>query len=257
MGIGSLVSGGLSLVGGILGNKSNDKATRAQTNASNQATALSREQFERGIKEVAPFRQLGIDAIPGLTAAANRPVEEFNYRDPGAFLNEYFNSPEFQALNSQATDQILRNRSATGGFRSGGSNVDLANIAPTLGIGALQRINQQDASEYSINEGARADNFNRLNSVVNMGANVSSGNQVAGGNFASQAGNNAMNAGNAIANGQMNRAGIINDTLTGVGSAYLGNKMGLFNFNNAAGGSAGDYTGTAYQNWAASQGGKI
>lgn len=210
-----------------------DKGADASKAASKNATALSKYQFEQGLKEVAPFKEVGIGALPALSAAANQPVDQFNYRDPNQFLSNYFSSGEYQALNQQATDQILRNRSVTGGLRSGGASVDLANIAPTLGINALNRVNQQDLQRFGINQGAKTDQFNRLYGVASMGANVASGNQAAGANFASSAGANAIAAGNAQNMAYQQQAQAVQGLATDLGSIYLGNRMGYFDKQNA------------------------
>ena len=206
-----------------------NKGADATKDASKQSTALQKEQYAQGLEEVAPFKELGIGAIPKLSAAANEPITPFAYRDPSQYLTTYFNSPEYQALNTQAQDQILRGASATGGLRSGGSNVSLANIAPTLGINALNRVNQQDATAYGINQGAKTDQFNRLYGLVNMGANVASGNQSQGAMVASQAGQNAMAAGAAQANAYQQQGQAIGGLASDIGTVYLGNKMGYFN----------------------------
>jgi hypothetical protein len=221
-----------AVVGGVATNEAAKKGAKATKKASDQATALSREQFERGIEEVAPFKQIGVGALPALSTAANQQVDQFNYRDPNQFLSSYFNSGEYQALNKQATDQILRNRSVTGGLRSGGSSVDLANIAPTLGINALNRVNQQDLQRFGVNQGAKTDQFNRLFGVASMGANAASGNQVAGANFASQAGANAITAGNAQNMAYQQQGKAAQGLATDLGSIYLGNRMGYFDKQN-------------------------
>lgn len=209
-----------------------DKGADASKADSKNATALSKYQFDRGLEEVAPFKQVGINALPALSAAANQPVDQFNYRDPNQFLNDYFNSREYSTLNSQATDQILRNRSATGGLRSGGSSVDLGNIAPTLGINALNRVNQQDLQRFGVNQGAKTDQFNRVYGVASMGANIASGNQVAGANFASSAGANAIAAGNAQNLAYQQQGAAIGGAAADLGSLYLANRMGYFDKQN-------------------------
>lgn len=221
-----------AVIGGVASSKAASKGAKATGKAADQSTQLSREQFERGIQEVAPFRQLGIDALQNLGAAANQPVEQFNFRDPNQFLSDYFRSAEYNTLNQQATDQILRNRSATGGLRSGGANVDLGNIAPTLGINALNRVNQQDLQRFGVNQGAKTDQFNRLYSIGSLGANVASGNQVAGANFASQAGANAINAGSAQALAYQQQGQAIGGLAADLGTAYLANRMGYFDKQN-------------------------
>jgi len=252
------VAVGVGVVGAGAGIYSANKSANAQKDASKQSTELQQAQYEQGLKEVAPFKELGIGAIPNLSAAANEPITPFAYRDPSQYLTNYFNSPEYQALNTQAQDQILRGASATGGLRSGSSNVSLANIAPTLGINALNRVNQQDATAYGINQGAKTDQFNRLYGLVNMGANVASGNQNTGTMVASQAGQDAMAAGQSQANAYQQQGQALSGLATDLGTAYLGNKMGLYNYQPSIGSDgAGAYTGSAYQNWVAKQGGKV
>lgn len=199
------------------------KGADATKSASKQSTALQREMFQQGLKEVAPFKELGISALGNLGEAANQPVDQFSFRDPSQYLNEYFNSPEYQTLNKQATDQILRGASATGGLRSGGTNVDLASIAPTIGINALNRVNQQDLQAYGVNQSAIGDRFNRLYGVANMGANAASGNQNAGMNFGSAAGQNALIAGQAQANKYKGYA----DAVTGLSTDLTTNLLGF------------------------------
>jgi len=217
----SVLSAGASLLGG-------NKAAKAQTNAANQATALSREQYQQSLEQTAPFRQIGIGAIPGLQEQINQPVTPFKFRDANSFLTDYFQGPEYSALNTQAQDQVLRNAAATGGFRSGGTQANLAMIAPTLGIQALQRQNSNDLQEYGTNQAANADRFNQLYGITNLGANISTGNANAGANFASQAGQNAIMAGQAKAQNYMNASGAISGLGSDVASYQYGKKLGLF-----------------------------
>lgn len=221
------VLGGISALGAGASIYSANKSAKATERASNQATAISREQFERGIQEVAPFKQLGVNALPALEEAAISGASPFSFRDPSQYLANYYNSPEYETLNAQATDQILRGRSATGGLRSGGANVDLAKIAPMIGIDALARTNSQDLEQYGVNQGAINDRFNRLFGIAGMGANVATGNQTAGANFASQAGSNAIQAGRARAEAYANYGGAINSLAGDVGSIYTGKKFGI------------------------------
>lgn len=194
-----------------------------QKQGANQATQLSREQYQQGLETTAPFREIGASAIPGLQAQVNQPVTPFKFRDAGSFLSDYFKGAEYGALNAQAQDQVLRNAAATGGFRSGATQANLAQIAPTLGIQALQRQNAQDLQAYGTNQAATADQYQRLYGLVNLGANVATGNANAGANFASQAGQNAIAAGNAAAQGAQ-----------GVGQSIqggIGDLMGLRLYN--------------------------
>lgn len=235
-------------------NKSAKDSVAAQKKGAKNSTALQQAQYERGMQEVAPFKQLGVNALPQLAQAANDPVDPFAYRDSSKYLGEYFNSPEYQVLNSQATDQFLRSNSATGGIRNGNTNASLAEIAPTLGLSALNRVNQEDLNAYGINQSAKSDQFNRLYGVANLGMNAATGNQNAGSNFASAAGNNALAAGQAAANGSQQRNQAMTGFATDLATAYMGNKMGLYgSAAPAAGATINGYTGSAYDKWVQSQ----
>lgn len=240
-----------AVIGAAADAYSSDKAADAQRDASKDATKLGLYQFEQGLKEVAPFKELGLSAIPGLERMAESNVVPFKFRDSDKFLNNYFNSREFSTLNDQATDQILRNRSVTGGLRSGGSNVDLAKIAPTLGLQALDRINAQDLQEYGVNQSAQADKYNQLLGLTSMGANVASGNQVAGANFASSAGANALSAGNARAAAYLNQGQAARGLASDLTTAYLANQGA------GGGGVSNQYTGSNFDSWVASQRGRV
>lgn len=210
-----------------------DKAADATKNASKSATALQQQQFERGLKEVAPFKESGLTALPGLQAAANETFTPFSYRDQNQYLSNYFNSPEYNILNKQANDQILRTASATGGIRNGNTNASLMNVAPTLGIDALNRVNQQDTNVYSINQGALQDRYNRLYGLANLGANVATGNQSAGANFASNAGANALAAGQAQSAASIQQGKALSGLASDLGSLYTANKLGYFDQQNS------------------------
>lgn len=208
----------MSIGNALFGNYAAKKSADAVKSGARESTALQREMFNRGLEVTEPFRQFGAAALPVLASEISAPAERFSFREPGQFLNEYFSSPEFTALNAQATDQILRNRSATGGLRSGGSNVDLATIAPTLGINALSRANSNDLTAFGVNQSATQDRFNRLFGAASMGANVATGNQSAGMQFGGAAGANAITAGMANANKYnqyaTNAQGLITDLTT-------------------------------------------
>lgn len=242
-----------AVIGAAADTYSSDKAADAQRDASKDATKLGLYQYEQGLKEVAPFKELGLSAIPGLERMAGSNVVPFKFRDSDKFLDRYFGSEEFSVLNNQASDQILRNRSATGGLRSGGANVDLAKIAPTLGLQALDRINAQDLERYGINQSAQADKYNQLYGLASMGANVASGNQVAGANFASSAGANALSAGNARAAAYLNQGQAARGLASDLTTAYLSGQGA----GGGGGGVSNQYTGSNFDSWVASQRGRV
>lgn len=168
-----LTMGAISRDKGI---KSTEKKLLAGSNAADQVT---KDYAGKTSAYYDPYAKVGINALNQMSS----PSGEFRFRDSSEFLNNYFNSPEYSALNNQAMDQILRNQSATGGLRSGGSNVQLSNIAPTLGINALQRINDQDLTQYQVNQ-------DRNRYLTDLGYNAN----IAQANITNTLGNNLANA---------------------------------------------------------------
>lgn len=77
MGIGNIIGGGLSLIGGIAGSKSANKSADAQVKASQQAAALQKEMFDTTRGDLAPWRETGANALSALayeTGLGARPT---------------------------------------------------------------------------------------------------------------------------------------------------------------------------------------
>lgn len=197
------------------GNRDAKKAAEAQTYAADQSTALGREQLDYIKSIMAPYQQAGQAALPALQGFINQPADKFNFD-----YQAYFNSPEYAALSSQQNEQALRTGSATGGFRGGDTQAALATIAPQL----AQQARSNAQNEFSLNQGARLNQFNMLQGLAGLGTGAA--NQVgnAAQNFGQQAGSNAIFAGNATANKynqyNANRQGLLSDVMTVFGGGF-------------------------------------
>ena len=194
--------------GAISKNIGAKKAAEASKQGSYESDQLIRDAAAEQQGLYRPYSEAGANALGQLTAMTNQPQTPFAYRDSSTFLNSYFNSPEYQTLNKQAQDQILRGASATGGLRSGGSNVGLANTAPTIGINALNRINQQDLQSYGVNQDVNNNLYNQRMGIAGLGYNA-----------ANQRANVAGNTGINMAKGAAFRAG----TKADMYNQYYGN----------------------------------
>jgi hypothetical protein len=115
-----------------------------------------------------PYKNLSSAIMPQLQQAATQQQAPINYARGNEFLDQYYNSPEYATLNSQASDQILRNASATGGIRNGNANASLMNAAPLLGLQARDRENQMRESEYQLNNQANQMQFQNLYNTAGM-----------------------------------------------------------------------------------------
>lgn len=197
------------------GNRDAKKAAEAQTYAADQSTALGREQLDYIKSIMAPYQQAGQATLPALQGFINQPAESFNFD-----YQSYFNSPEYAALSGQQNEQALRMSSATGGFRGGDTQAALAAIAPQL----AQQARSNAQNEFSLNQGARLNQFNMLQGLAGLGTGAA--NQVgnAAQNFGQQAGNNAIFAGQANANKynqyNANRQGLLSDVMTIFGGGF-------------------------------------
>lgn len=212
MGIATLL-GGTSAGSYDSANKGAKEAANAQRYATDQSTALSREQLEYIKSIMKPYQDAGVQALPALQGYINQPQESFNFD-----YNSYFKSPEYAALSGQQNEQALRMGAATGGIRGGDTQAALATIAPQL----AQQARQNAQNEFSLNQGANINKFNQLMGIAGLGTGAA--NQVgnAAQNFGQVASSNALTAGNAMANYRMQRAQNNQDFLGGIGQLVLG-----------------------------------
>ena len=192
MGALSAIGGGLlgSGLNAVFGNKTAKRQEQAYTNAANQSDALQRDMFQKGLELTQPYRDAGVSALPALNEAAMAGASPFSFD-----ANAYFNSPEYAALAQQAEAGILRNASATGGLRSGNAQAALGAIAPQL----MQQGRQNAMSEYSINQGAMMDRYNRLQGFAGLGLGTAQQASSQAGALGSNLAQNAMIRGGAQA----------------------------------------------------------
>lgn len=212
MGIATLL-GGTAAGSADAANKAAKSAAAAQVYGIDQSTALAREQLDYIKSIMAPYQQAGQAALPALQGYINQPADKFNFDYQG-----YFKSPEYAALSQQQNEQALRMGAATGGIRGGDTQAALATIAPQL----AQQARNNAQNEFSLNQGANLNKYNQLMGLAGLGTGAA--NQVgnAAQNFGQQAGNNAVMAGNAMANMRQQQGQVRQDFLGGIGQLILG-----------------------------------
>ncbi len=201
----------------FMGNRNAKKAAQATVDATNKATDTQLQMFNKQQELMQPYMTAGQSGIGGLQELVNQRQTPFSFD-----ANAYMKGPEYAMLQQQYEDAALRNASATGGLRSGGSQVALASIAPQL----FQQGRANAVNEYSLNQAAGMDKFNQQMGLVGLG--LGSAQQVgsAAGQFGQLAGNNALIAGNALANKynqyQKNFSGLSSDLMTLGAKAFGG-----------------------------------
>lgn len=139
--------------------KGGDGGAGAQADATRQATALQREQWETVMKNLAPYMHAGQPALEQLQGLST--LEGQNKA-----LGDYYNSDQYRQLADQARYQSLASAEATGGLGSTATGNQLASIAPALGQNWLS---------------GQMQNYGNL---LNIGMNAASGQASAGQNYA-------------------------------------------------------------------------
>lgn len=137
---------GIQSFGVTMGALARGKGERSAERARQQGSEQSDEQLRQAQIEASdmynPIRE------PGMTAFNQAYQRAMNPRDPAQFLQNYYQGPEFNVLRQQSEQDLLRNQAATGGFRSGATQVGLGQIAPMLGLQAFQRQNAMDQQQF-------------------------------------------------------------------------------------------------------------
>lgn len=108
------------------GGKGGDGGAKAQAQATNNATALQREQWQTVMNNLAPFTPLAQQYIGQLQNLSTLDGQN-------SALTGYYNSDQYKKLSDQARYQSLSAQEATGGLGSTATGNMLAAIAPTLG----------------------------------------------------------------------------------------------------------------------------
>ncbi len=123
---------GSAVLGAVSSSRSSRKASEAQTSAEREAIAAQERQFERQLELLEPFRQAGLPGLEGLSMLSTPEGQ-------ADFYSQYYQSPQFAAQSNAAQNAQLASAEATGGLQSTSTQNQLARIAPTLGLQALEQ----------------------------------------------------------------------------------------------------------------------
>lgn len=210
---GALLGAGASILGNVLGSRSQKKAAEKASQAQQETTQASLDEQKRQFDHIQnllnPYVQAGHTALGqqsdlmGLNGVQSQQTAIDN-------LN---NSPFLQSAYRQAENAILQNASATGGLRGG-------NIQSALADNRMNMLHQ-----------AYQGQLQNLGNAVSIGQNAAAGVGNAGANFANNVSSLNQNMGQALAGGLLAqgqaRAGLWN-MVGGLGTMYAGKKLGLF-----------------------------
>ena len=194
----AIATGTAILGAGLLGAAASRSSGKTQASAANRAADLQQDQFERQVELQAPFRDVGVRALPELEAASK-------YTPFG--MNQFNADPGYAFRLSEGQKALDRQAAARGGLISGGA------------LKAAQRYGQEMGSQeysnafnrYQTERNAR---LNPLQSLAGMSQTSTNQLGAAGQNYANAAGQ-AIGAGaQARASGYM---GVANAASGGLG----------------------------------------
>lgn len=198
---------GSAVIGGVVSSKNASKATKAQTDAANQAEQTQRDMFERNVELQEPWRQAGIGALGDLTKGTQAG---------GDFMRD-FSMADFQAdpgyafRLSEGQKALEASAAARGGLLSGGTGKALVNYGQEAG-------SQEYGNAYNRFNADRDRRFNRLSSLAGTGQTATRDVTQQGAATASNIGNLQTQAGSAQAAGSIARGNAINNTIGTIGN---------------------------------------
>lgn len=127
--------GFISKIFGGGGAKAAGQAAAVQSTATDKAVAEQKRQFNLVREDLAPFKEAGTRALPGLEGLITDPLQQ------KAFIED---NPFFDALTERSTRTIFNNAAARGKVGSGGTAEALQNSFLLLGSNLVnQNINQR------------------------------------------------------------------------------------------------------------------
>jgi hypothetical protein len=125
---------GLSLLQGEQARKAASRASGAQVQASQEAIAEQRRQFDAMQALLKPYTEAGLPALKQQQALLGLAGPEAQQ----AAISAIENQPGFQAMLQQGENAMLQNASATGGLRGGNLQGALAQFRPQMLSQAIQ-----------------------------------------------------------------------------------------------------------------------
>ena len=215
-GAAALIGGGLSAAGSIIGGSmasdASQNAADTQAASADRAAQLQNEQFNKQVELQAPFREAGLTAqnklldYMGLSAGAGgKYAKDFSMAD-------YQADPGYAFRLSEGMKGLNATAAARGGLISGNALRAATQYGQDMGSQEYQNA----FNRYQTN---RSNQLNPLQSLMGSSQTATNAMGQAGQNYADQAGEAYMGAGNARASGYVGSANAWNQALGGASNA--------------------------------------
>jgi hypothetical protein len=218
----AVVVGAASVAGGAISASGARSAGRAQADAAKQAAQLDKEMYYDQAARMEPFRQAGLTTQTelmrqlGLSGDANSAgygnlLKNFSQQD-------FQEDPGYGFRLKEGLKAIDRTAAARGNMISGAA------------MKAAERYGQDMASQeyqnaYNRYNNDRSTNYQMLTGQQSVGQNASNAMNQASGQYAQNAGDAYMQAGNARASGYVGAANAWSGALNNMSNMYMMNKF--------------------------------
>jgi hypothetical protein len=239
--------------------KASKEAAQTQAESSDAATQLQREMWQQQRQDIAPWREAGVQALGGLQRMIRQgPGDPFR-APPGLDPRRFqFTPPSPESLASdpgyqfrlRAGQQALEGSAASrGGLLSGGTLRGLTEFGQQLGSQEYQQAYGRALSEnqlgygraltqnqdrytralqdWQLRQGLNTAQYNRLSGLAGVGQQSTTYLGQLGGQYAQNAGELALQRGNALAAGQIGASNAWGNALS-TGANTIGGLAGMY-----------------------------
>jgi len=216
---------GASVVGGLIGASGARSAAQTQADAANRSADLQAAALDKQLALQEPYRQAGLTGqnrlMELLGLGGNAGATDYGKYGRDFSMADYQADPGYAFRLSEGMKQLGHQAAGRGGLISGGTMKGLQDYA-------------QNSASQEYNNAFQRYQTNRANQLQPLGNLMSSGQAAASnqagntGNYATNAGNAYMAAGQAIGAGQLGQANTLAGGLTSAATGY----QNQTNFNN-------------------------
>ncbi len=200
--------------------KASKYATDAQVQANKDNIAFQKEIFEQQRQDVAPWRDIGVQALQSL----KKGIDSGQF-DPGAFTFNFEADPGYQFRLQEGNKAMERSAAARGNLLSGGQAKALTQYNQGVASQEYGNAFSRAVQTHGMNAARKGDQFNQLSSLAGVGQVANQQTQIARNAYGQQVGQGTLNIGNAYANNALNQ-GNIKSNLYGAYNDNMQNALG-------------------------------
>jgi hypothetical protein len=211
-----------NIVGSLIGADGAKSAAKTQSAAADRATQLQKEMYDQTVTRNQPFVQGGTQALNALLGrlgvGENTGQPGFGSLGMAPTAEQVMAEPGYEFGRSQGMQALQNALNAKGMSYSGAALKAATRYGNDYASG-------QYGNAFNRMQGANQQTYNMLSGVSNMGQAAANNTASAGTQFATQAGNNTMNAANVGAASQIAQGNIWQNALNQGVSQYKQSQM--------------------------------